>query len=389
MKWLKSKDKEVRKLKNKILSGLPTAILVVSFIVASCAAPTLTPAVTPTPTLKPSPATTPKPAATSALSKPIRLRFTYDGPTTGGVGKQCEWYLSEVENRTGKRVQFERYFGGVLAKTPEALAAVGAGIADVGLISAAHSPGPLPLGSVVTLPATYRNVWEATMALHDVYKEVPALREEMAKSNARFLSPIGLSAYCIASVRRIDSLATLKGKKIMVTGTRAILVDALGAVPVGITMSEVYTALERGTIDGTCNAPSSIVDFGLYQVVKYYWPISFGGALFLVGINLNAWNKLPADIQRIMEEVALEQPKADHRIFQIEADGAALEVMKKAGVAILEPSLEAQARVTEVAEQRVWNKWVADTEKKGLPARQVLDKFIGLVKKYEPINPFK
>jgi len=99
-------------------------------------------------------------------------------------------------------------------------------------------------------------------------------------------------------------------------------------------------------------------------------------------MNKDSFNRLPPDIQNIVLEVAKEGPWA--RIRQEEGDATGLEIMKAAGVQFINAPKAELDKVREVAKAEVWNKWAADYEKKGLPGKKMLAKWIELSEKYIP-----
>lgn len=322
-------------------------------------------------------------------AKPIVLKFGSWVGAKAVFAQAKEWYLAEVEKRTNGRVKFERYWSGSLAPDKELLEAVEAGVADVGTVLPAYYPGKLPLGTVSSIPLVWENIYEFGMAINDLYQEVPELKKEMAKYGARFLTPAPTSQYGIVSVPKLESLADLKGKKVRAVGHQATLIHALGGVPVSMPAPETYTAMERGTVDAVAFSPSAITAYGIESASKYYWNVPTGGHGPLLAINEKVWNKLPPDIRKIMEEVALEHPKHYHQIYQIDGDGASLKKMQSVGVQFIVASDSVKAEVKKVAKQVIWDKWVEDMEAKGLPGRKVLDKLIELVEKYKAQSPFK
>lgn len=328
-------------------------------------------------------------ATAASHEKPIVLKFGSWVSGKSVFAQAQDWYLLEVEKRTNGRVKFERYWSGSLAPDKELLEAVEAGVADVATVLPAYYPGKLPLGTIGSIPLVWINIYEFGMAFHDLYKEVPELKNELSKYGARFLTPVATSQYGIGSVSKIDSLAALKGKKTRAIGHQATLINALGGVPVSMPAPEIYTAIERGTIDAVALSPSGITAYGIESATKFYWDIPIGGQGFMLAINEKVWKKLPADIQKIMEEVALEHPKHYQQIYQIDGDGASLKKMQSVGIQIIEAPDSAAAEVKKVATQVIWDKWVAEMEAKGLPGRKVLDKFVELVEKYKAISPFK
>jgi TRAP-type C4-dicarboxylate transport system substrate-binding protein len=109
----------------------------------------------------------------------------------------------------------------------------------------------------------------------------------------------------------VTKLADFKGLKIATDGAAAAaFVKELGATPVAIPLTEYFTAMERGTIDGyTCGIPP-VIDFGLGPVTKFILEesiFSSGGMVYVV--NLNTWNKLPADLQEVLTQASIEHEK--------------------------------------------------------------------------------
>jgi C4-dicarboxylate-binding protein DctP len=78
--------------------------------------------------------------------------------------------------------------------------------------------------------------------------------------------------------------------------------EALGAKGVRMNVDEVYMALQRGTVDGCLSAPSSATNRRWEEVTKYSTIINMMSYINVALINLNFWNKLPADVQKIMLE---------------------------------------------------------------------------------------
>lgn len=361
-------------------------------LVAACArpAPTTTPAPVakpaPAPSPSPSPAATPKPTAAPQV---FVLKFSLHSPGASSFAKSQDWYLTEVEKRTNGRVKFERYWSESLVPARELLQAISAGAADSGGLVGEYTPAKTPLLTLGNLPALYGDIYPAAMAWHDLYKEIPAMNQELAQYNARFMSAAVSSAYVILTTKPVNTLADLKGMKLRAMGDQSVLLKELGGVPVSMTGPESTQAMERGTIEGVIMAPSALIGYGLHEKGKYLWEMPFGGNGTTMAINAGVWNKLPADIQKIMQDVALEHAKPFHQIYQVEFDGAAMKTMTDKGVKVSTPSAAHIAKVREVARQVVWDKWVKDKEDKYLPGKQVLDTFVRLNEKYIPLSPFK
>ncbi len=107
--------------------------------------------------------------------------------------------------------------------------------------------------------------------------------------------------------KEIGSLADLDGMKIRTGGFAGYVLQKFGCVPQSIAGSDVYQALERGTIDAVeWVGPSDDLKLGLHKVAPYYyypgwWEGSGQASLY---INIKQWNALPDDYKAIVRVAA-------------------------------------------------------------------------------------
>lgn len=107
--------------------------------------------------------------------------------------------------------------------------------------------------------------------------------------------------------KEIKSPADIKGMKIRIGGFAGKVLTRMGAVPQNIPGSEIYQALEKGTIDAAeWIGPYDDEKLGFYKVAKnYYYPGWWeGGAQVDFYINKKAYNDLPAEYKAIVEAAA-------------------------------------------------------------------------------------
>ena len=84
----------------------------------------------------------------------------------------------------------------------------------------------------------------------------------------------------------------LAGRKIRGTPSYHTVIGMLGASPVVLPGGEVYSALEKGVVDGAAWPASGVLAMRWYEVAKYMLRPSFGRNHYLLLVNLNAWNRL-------------------------------------------------------------------------------------------------
>ena len=109
----------------------------------------------------------------------------------------------------------------------------------------------------------------------------------------------------------IKSIDDLKGIKFRTSGkAMATLWKALGAIPVEISSKEIYTALQRGTLQGFATSVARVRRAKIYEVAPYITvdPTQPFMSNYLA-INRDAWAKIAQEDQKIIMEEALKMEK--------------------------------------------------------------------------------
>lgn len=126
-----------------------------------------------------------------------------------------------------------------------------------------------------------------------------------------------------------------KGLKIRGTPLYHKMVTTLGGSPVVLPPTEIYTALEKGVVDGAGWALIGGLDYKWYEVAKYMTRPSFGVSTHLILMNRGVWDKLDAPTQKIFldtgRQMELETIKLYDGLIAAEADE-----LKKRGVQVTE-----------------------------------------------------
>jgi len=107
--------------------------------------------------------------------------------------------------------------------------------------------------------------------------------------------------------KKIESVADIQGLRMRIPGLGGKVFKRAGGNPVLMSGGEIYTALERGTIDATeWVGPFHDLRLGLNRAAKYYYYPGWHepGTEFELMVNLTAWNELPPDLQKIIEVTA-------------------------------------------------------------------------------------
>lgn len=314
--------------------------------------------------------------------QPIKLRSYYAASPTSGQGLLYQEWFKKVEKATNNRVEFVFFPSAILGPIAEAFNMVKSGAVDCGTIVLGFHPGQFPLSEVVQLPfLNFQSAAVASRVYWGLYEKFPEFRAEY--SGVKLLMPYCDAPTPIGAIRPIRKLEDLKGLRIRaIAGSPTEMLKALGGTPVLIAPVDIYTSMERKVIDGWMWSWEGAIGNRLAEVTNYYTSANTYQPALIYIMNLNTWNKLPTDIQKILENYigsAGSEYIGKGMDRSNEAEKAKVQAMK--GKTIIDLSPEETKRWKEACKP-VWDKWLASVEAKGLPGKAVLDEAQRLSEKF-------
>ena len=134
-----------------------------------------------------------------------------------------------------------------------------------------------------------------------VYELIDAAYRE---KGCHLLKSLGPSPLVFISREPLNTVQELKGLKIRGSGAAPDLITNLGAVPVTLAPVELYMALQTGTVDAVIMPNYTIGTINLWDVAKGLMGPPFGQVAGDIYVNLEAYNSLPDDLKKIVEEAA-------------------------------------------------------------------------------------
>lgn len=319
----------------------------------------------------------------------LKMSVWTPAPNVNVYSKSNSWIVQEVEKRSGGRLKVDYYWSGSLLPAKETVSGLKTGVADLAFVNSNYEPGKLPLSTVGSLPAISHNYYSSAMAYGEL-QQMPELKAELDQQNIIFVAHVCNISLGIWTRKPVHSIADLKGKKIVCTGDHAVVMRAIGAIPVTIISTEVYEAMSKGTADGGLANPGYASDYKWWEVAPYYFELMFGNepGVFL-GVNKDSWNKLPADLQKMFVDLREEAARTGHEIYQGNAENQLKTQVAKGTVTVSKPSAADLALLEKTAKDVAWVKWVERMNAKGLPGQKVLDTWQQLYKKWDAKSPFR
>lgn len=261
----------------------------------------------------------------------ILLRMVTDWPAGSRVELVKAVFVDKIVERTKGRVKIEIYPGSQLVKSDDHPDAISSGMVEMAVTQLSEAwPSVVP-GLTILGISLFDNSAHAFRALDGPLGEMLANSLEK-KVNTKLLNftTAGDVDVMACKTKQIKNPNDLRGLKFRVSSQAdSASCKALGGTPVIIAGSEMYMALQRGTVDGIfITTTRGINKTKAYEVCKYFTRIPLVvGAQFGFVINLDTWKGLPKVIQNTLTEVAAEAREAMLAKLQAGGDRAWKEKM--------------------------------------------------------------
>ena len=331
-------------------------------------------------------------AAAALFAVPAQAQ-TVDGPkvdwklATWGKPRAftsgIETLAKHVKERTGGKFNITIGYS-TFGNEKEILDILNSGGLQMTTICSSYHPDKHPAYTGLDLPFLPLPDFDTQWAVHDAYHAHPYIQKELARWNAMPYSSNLLPQYeFIGKGKAPKTLADFKGMRVRAIGGIGDAMKNIGAVPTSVPATEVYTSIERGTVEAA-SFPSTYAHaaYKIHEVGSWFTTnLSPGTQACPTLINRNAWAQIPAQYQKLFEEA---RPKVKQAL--VKAYGAAdeknLPLFKRRLTFVTYTPAEL-AKFHQVGAKPVWDAWVAEMSAKGIPARELFDLIFATAKARE------
>jgi TRAP-type transport system periplasmic protein len=285
-----------------------------------------------------------------------------------------------VEEKSDGRIKVNLYPAAALAKPGSMYDAVKAGTIDVCLEPGPYYWGRFPVSEATQLPFLGANSSiSATRAWMDLYKKYPELQKEYAETHLLWL--FGQGPGQLFTNRPVKTMDDMKGLIVRGPGAQGDFVKAVGGSPVSMPASESYIALSKKTIDATTFPGEALRTWRLYEVTKYAIMGDFYVQWFFVTMNKDKYNKLPKDLQSVIDECSGMTGATLTANAWDAADREGFELAKEKGMVFINLE-ETELTKWEAACDQLTKSWIEKMTKTGFPANDFIIDAKHLIKKY-------
>ena len=299
----------------------------------------------------------------SAFAADVTLRFHQFLPPQATIpSKAIVPWAQKVEKESGGRIKVQHFpsmqLGG---KPPELFDQAKDGVADIVWTVLGYTPGRFPKTEAFELPFSSGLAEPSSRAFQEFVEKHAMDEFKDVKVIAVHLHGPGL----IHSKDPVTKLDDMKGMKVR-GGSRIvnIMLDQLGATPVGMPVPAVSEALSKGVISATTIPWEVTPALKVQQIVKNHTGFAGEQGLytqtFVVAMNKGAYDKLPADLKKVIDANSGIETAALFGRAMDEGDKVGLSLAQKAGNKIhMLDAVETQTwRRTASAVRGIWYKEV-------------------------------
>jgi TRAP-type transport system periplasmic protein len=328
------------------------------------------------------PAAAPAPAAAAE----VVLKFHHIWPTVAMgharvVQPWCDKIARESNNRMRCQILPAMTGGGTPAQLVDR---VKDGVDDLTITLPGYTPGRFPVMEAFELPFMTQAAEPASAAAWDYFNKYATKEFPGTKILATWVHDEGFISTSGKAVRTMDDLKGLKIRGATRQSTK--LLAKLGATPVGMPIPAVADAMTKGTIDGFMTAWEIIPSFKLHEVSKFHTevegsrPSIFTGG-FVFAMNEAKYNSLPTDLKKVIDSNSGAQLSRTIGKYWDEATAVGRKAAQERGNTFVQLNA-AETDKWIAATNSLYEEWVADMDKRGLPGKQMLQDARDLVKKY-------
>ena len=328
-------------------------------------------------------------AITSILSTPAFSAQTIKAVVIDGYPARALWvqefsnyFIPEVNKRLAKTgnyiMDWQESYGGSIVKPKGVLEGVKLGLGDIGIVTTIFHSSKLPsqaLAAVTPFVAVDARV--GAKAVDEIAREFPAVQNEFSKQNQVYLATgVVLDTYQLFSKKPLKTLSDLKGSKVAGAGMNLRYLEGIeGAAGVRGGLTNFYNMLQTGLVDQAMLWPEAAATFKIAEVAPYMLEANLGSVnTKTVTVNKDYWKKLPEEVQKVLQEVAVDYRDRLANIAMERAESSRAAYIKAGGTIIALSSEDRQLWVEAIPD--IAAQWAEDLEKRGEPGTEMLKAYL-------------
>lgn len=324
-------------------------------------------------------------AAGHGFAQQVTLRLHQMLPAQATIpAKALVPWAQKVEKDSGGRIKVQLFNAMQLGGTPPQLFDQARdGVVDLTWTVLGYTPGRFNKSEVFELPFMSGSAEQSSRAFQEYVEKFAADEFKDIKLIAVHTHGPGL----FHTKNPVTSLDSLRGMKVR-GGSRIIsnMLGKLGAIPVGMPVPAVTDGLSKGVIDGTTIPWEVTPALKVSELVKNHTTFAGKTGLytqtFAFSMNRAAYEKLPADLKKVIDSNSGIETAAMFGRAMDEGDKVGREIAVKAGNRVIELDVHETERWRRTA-STVEADWINEVKAKGIDGAMLASEARALIAKYQ------
>jgi TRAP-type C4-dicarboxylate transport system substrate-binding protein len=311
-----------------------------------------------------------------ASPQPIVLKFVYWLPNLLTARQTWEAWAHDIEDATSGLVKIKFIDGVEIGESTDQYNSLLSGEVDIVCFYPELTSVDFPLSSISKLPLMFPSAEVAADALWQFHKKY-TINTELKDIKLLAVNPTP-PYYMFTNKTHVKTRNDLKGMRVAsFSPAQTKILENLGAIPVPMPISEIFTSMTQGLVDGVTFPCKVAVSLGGMKLTTYRTAINLHIDTALVAMSRDSWDRLHPDIQNIITGATgalwsrylgmANDREADMNLLALK------EYDKQEGNPDIYWLSDEEREKWVTAVTPILDGWVQEMEAKGLPGKAALD----------------
>ncbi|GHD58033.1 hypothetical protein GCM10017083_40340 [Thalassobaculum fulvum] len=292
-----------------------------------------------------------------------------------------EWISQQLAEKTGGNFTLKIHYGEALSKARENLDGIKIGAFQSAQFCNFYHPGKNPAWMVLTMPFLPLGDLELSMHVREALMNTPEFKADMDNWNAMpYFSALLPQYEFLGRGPAPKTLDGWKGMRVRAGGGVGTAMEKLGATLTTVPATDVYTGMERGTMDAASFPYTySHAAYKIHEISNWFTSnMSPGTSECAMVLNKDAYAKLPPQYQKLLMDLKPEAYKVQIKAYHdIDEKNLPMFRSKLEEIVYSDEQLE---EFRKIGGKPVWDQWVAENKDK-FDAQGLLDLIFAEAKK--------
>lgn len=243
-------------------------------------------------------------AVPSASAEKITLKIATHYPVKHPLAGACNLWGKEIGKRTNGQVEIQWFHSSTLVAFTQTYDALRSGMVDMAMLPVAHFPNLFPVSVGVGLPFMCKDPEHAGEMFLKMRDQIPEFQKEWSEVKLFHIHTSDAWNFHFSD-KDVKTLDEFKGLRVgTIWGSLINILKYLPCTGSLVPIEDLYVSLQRKTVDGVLIPNAAAKGFKVTDVTRFHTIANISVMPLGWAMSKTTWQKLPADVQKVFEEIA-------------------------------------------------------------------------------------